>query len=323
VLDVQGLVVSSVGLPSRNVFRGTLVAVLVISAWVGLGHAPSARAGALGASNAQRRAAAFAEAHQLLARALEPGGSRQLTKWTGADGPALAAAATPGSLDLVDVTRYFLAPNGVAALRWIQSHVPAGAKVAETGSGSGPNVATTYSIGFLFTSSRSYLTPTLEYSMLITPQGQLGMRLDAIVTWTPRKSPYSIVPSGARRVLVKVDRSGNVKVHRYTTLLVTASAMIRSFLAKVNRLPVANPGVRHCPLDLGASMTLSFSRVVPARPYAVVKIDPGGCGNVTITQYDATGHQIGVAQDSGGSALARYVATTLGIRDWAGMSALS
>jgi len=309
-------------LPKRS-SRGALAVVVVLLAGVGIFHEPGARASALGPSNTERRAAALAEAHQLLTRALEPLGSRQLFKWTSADGPPLAAAAAPGDPNLVDLTRYYLAPNGVAALHWVKGHVPSGASITETGTGSGPGVATTYSRSFGFRSSRPYLTPTLEYSMLITPQGQLGIRLDAMVTWTPRKSPYSIVPSGARRVSVQVDRSGNVKVNRYTTLVVTKAATIRGFLAKVNGLPVASPGVRYCPLDLGASMTLSFSRVAPARPYATVSVDPMGCGSVTITQYDATGHQVGVAHDSGGSALARYVAKTLGIGDWTGMSALS
>lgn len=276
----------------------------------------------LGASNAERRVAALAEARHLLTLVALPAGSTRLAEWNATDGPGLQAVSTPGDPDLVDVTRYHLVPHGASSLAWLQSTVPHGATISGSGSGSGPGVATTYSTTFSFRSTLSYLTPELEYSMVMTASGKLGLRVDAIVTWTPQKSRFSILAGSADRVVVTVDRSANVKVNRFTTLVVTKAATIRAFLARVNELPVALPGVMSCPLDLGATMTLSFSRAGQASPFAVVSIDPAGCGGVTITQFDANGRVLGVAGDAGGSGIARYVAMTLGVTNWTGMSAL-
>jgi hypothetical protein len=299
-------------------------AVSVLGAVLALAVASTvAGAVSLGPSNQQRRAMASVEARHLLTLVRLPPGSTALARWNRADGHGLTGpAVAPAEPDKVVQTRYFLAPNGRAALDWVELRVPRGATVSGTGTGSGPGVATISSITFGFRAPSPLLQPELEYSMLITPHGQLGLRVDAIVTWTPRKSPFSIVATGAARVVVRVDRGPNVTSGRVTVRSVSDGRTIRSFISRINRLPVALPGVSFCPLDVGATMTLSFFRDGSPRPYAVVEADPAGCGSVAVSQYGAGGALLGVGHDSEGQSLATFVATALSITNWTGMAGL-
>jgi hypothetical protein len=146
--------------------------------------------------------------------------------------------------------------------------------------------------------------------------------VDAIVVWAPQKSRFSIVLGGATRAVVTVDRGPNVKTDRVTMVTLTRPATINAILSKVNDLSVALSGIGFCPLDLGASMTISFWRVGATKPYAVVTADPSGCGSVNISEFGPTGALLGVGHDSNGQSLAKFVATSLSIKNWTGMSAL-
>jgi hypothetical protein len=215
----------------------------------------------------------------------------------------------------VDVARYYLLARESGSLAWFERHAPRGGVLSLSGSGNAPQ---TYELTYRFPSTAVLVDPELEYSMQVNPSGLLGLRVDALVTWSPCKSPYSIVPAGARSVVVRVDRGPNASMDRVTTVTVTNRSTIEAFLARVNQLPVAPPGVRPCPLDLGASMTLSFRRGTVGHPYAIVRVDPGGCGEVTLSQFDRSGRRMGTGTDDGGYALARFVATSLSIMYWQG-----
>ncbi len=208
-------------------------------------------------------------------------------------------------------------------LTWMETRVPAGATVSGTGTGSGPGTPNVYSKTFTFPGSSVLQQPELEYSMLVTFNGQFELRVDAIVQWTPRKSSYSIVPPGATRAVVRVDRGPNAKTGRVTVVTVTRRSTIDAVIAKINGLAVANPGVEYCPLDIGSSMRISFYRASTSDPYAVVTARPTGCGIVTISEFSANGIALGMGHDSGGSVITKFVATTLSIKDWSGFAALT
>lgn len=300
-----------------------LVTLIALVSFATFAVSLPATASSLGPTNSQRKVLASTEAHQLLRLATLPAGSTRLAHWIAADGTALfSAPGTPTNPDQVVLTEFFLAPGGNRALNWLKNQVPKGGHTAGSGSSSGPGTDSEEFLSFSFHGTTVLPSPQLQYSMLITPTGQLGFRVDAMVSWTPQKSPYSIVPAGATRIMVTVNRGLNVKTNTVTTVGVDSLSTINVFRAKVNELPVQLPGLMSCPLDVGASMTLQFFRPDATNPYATVVADSGGCGGVTIKQFHANGVLFGTAYGSGGSGLARFIATDLDITNWSGMASL-
>jgi hypothetical protein len=307
---------------TRGVARFVALAALAAS----LVTLPSAHASALsrGPSNAERRALATSLAHRLFNVARLPAGARRLAHWDSTNGRALLSmGAVPGDPNQVHQTRFYLAPHGQAALAWVEGLSLRGGRRTSYGTGSGPGQPTTHFVAFTFTSSAVLSGPQLEYSMLITPSGELGLRVDAVVVWTPQKPLSAFIAANASRVDVVVNRGYNVKQHRVSVYHVTSGSLIGAFTAHVNALGVATPGVFSCPVDVGATMTLSFFRQATTSPFATVVVDPGGCGSVTITQSRSAGPAAGVAHDAGGARFAAYVAGALSIPDWTGMGRTS
>jgi hypothetical protein len=126
-------------------------------------------------------------------------------------------------------------------------------------------------------------------------------------------SRFADVASGATRIVVHVNRGLNARTNRYSTYTTTNAATIGAIIAHVNSLPTAPPMGEMCPMDVGAKLTLSFSRH-RAAPYAIVVADPGGCGAVAIRDYNANDSLKGSAAVGGGSALSEYIATQLHIK---------
>ncbi|MHB8827136.1 MAG: hypothetical protein ACYC5Z_05695 [Acidimicrobiales bacterium] len=279
-----------------------------------------ATASTLGPTNAQRRTSAVLEARHLLAALALPNGSRGVARNDPSINRSLLSMGA-GSIDpdQVDLTRFYVVVvRGEWALKWLQTHVPHGGTSTGWGTGSGPGQLTSHTLTFSFATPPTLSEAQLQYSMVVGPSGELGVRVDADVLWTPRKSRYALVAIGAAKVIVTMDRGLNVRSHRVTTVTVTSSATIDVIRSAINAAPVATPGVTSCPLDVGATMTLSFWRAGASGPFATVVADPGGCGGVTVTQWRGDGARRGVGHDSGGGAIVRLVATTLGIRDWMG-----
>lgn len=302
-------------LPRRSIVATLAVALASASAVTSL-----AAASTLGPTNAQRRALATLEARHLFTLVTLPSGSREVTRSNPAiERTLLSVGARPADPDQVDLTRFYVIAQGQSALNWLESHVPVGGRRSEWGTGSGPGQPTSHTLAFSFVGSPVLSQAQLQYSMVISPSGDLGLRVDANVLWTPRKSPFSLVANGATTVVVTMDRGFNVRNGRVTTVTATSSDAIASIRTALNELPVATPGVVSCPLDVGALMTLTFWRSGATSPYAKVAADPGGCGAVTVSQFGSDGAVIGVGHDSGGSNFVRLVATRLSIKDWTGV----
>ena len=127
------------------------------------------------------------------------------------------------------------------------------------------------------------------------------------------KSLYSDVGSGATRLVVHVNRGLNAKTDRYSEYATTNEATIDAIIGRVNALPKAPPSGEMCPMDVGAKLTLSFYRHAAA-PYAIVIADPGGCGPVSIREYNANDTLAGSSAVGGGAAFSLYVAGQLHIK---------
>lgn len=303
--------------PSPRSIKRWIVVVTSFVLLLGLAtfaKTPSASASTLGPTNAQRSVLAHAKAKQLLTLAILPPHSTRLRTWIAADGKQLAKPmAVPDNPDLVDETAFYLATPGTSALAWTYARTPMGASVTSTGSGGGPGSGEEKEITYNFASTSLLPSPELEYSMMMTPQKSLEIRVDAIVAYTPRKSLLAVVRTGAVMVKVVVNRGMNTPTNRVTTAATTNGATIADFLSEVNALPAAVPGVMSCPFDDGSSVSLDFYTAHAAHAYAVVVTNSGGCGTVRITQWNARGQRLGATIVSGGVTFATNVAKAMGI----------
>jgi hypothetical protein len=110
-----------------------------------------------------------------------------------------------------------------------------------------------------------------------------------------------------------VARGLNARTDKYSTYATMNTATVAAILKRVNALPKAPSSGEMCPMDVAATLTLSFYRNA-STPYAVVVADPGGCGNVSIRDYNANDTLQGSAALGGGVALSNYVATQMHIK---------
>jgi hypothetical protein len=127
------------------------------------------------------------------------------------------------------------------------------------------------------------------------------------------KSRHADVGAGATRLVVHVNRGLNAKTDRYSRYATSNEATVAAIIDHVNDLPKAPSRGEMCPMDVGAKLTLSFYRHA-SKPYAIVIADPGGCGPVSIRDYNASDTLEGSAAVGGGGAFSNYVATQLHIK---------
>ncbi len=126
------------------------------------------------------------------------------------------------------------------------------------------------------------------------------------------KARNAKVETGATRLVARVARGLNARTDKYSTYATMNVATIAAILKRVNALPPRPSGTFNCPMDVAATLTLSFYRNA-SKPYAIVVADPGGCGNVSIRDYNANDALQGSAAAGGGVAFSAYVATQLHI----------
>jgi hypothetical protein len=126
------------------------------------------------------------------------------------------------------------------------------------------------------------------------------------------KSHDAQIGSGATRLVARVNRGLNAKTDRYSTYATTNSATIDAIIKRVDALPKALSSGEMCPMDVGATLTLSFYRH-SSTPYAIVVADPGGCGPVSVREYNVNDSLQSSAAVGGGNAFSTYVATQLHI----------
>jgi hypothetical protein len=276
--------------------------------------AATSSATSLGPSNAQRAATAKANARSLLALAPVPQGSTAIATWIAADGQELSSPMSlPAGRDHVDFTKFYLVPNAARSLAWFRDVKIDGHAHSSWGTSGGSGSGNESEVAFSFAATSLLQQRMLEYSLLPVPHNQLEVRIDALVSYAARKSIYSIVAGGAVKVGVVVNRGSNAKHDRVAKYATTSTTTINELITKVNDLPPAISGVFSCPADFGASITLRFFRAGATTPYAVVVADPGGCGTVTIRDYDAMDAELGSTQVSGGYQLGQFIATTFHI----------
>jgi hypothetical protein len=266
----------------------------------------------LGPSDASRMALARADAHRLLSLAWFPAGARRLSTWIRLKGFELSEPdASIGDPDQVDIARFYLAGPKSQGISWLNARTPEGG--TRDGYG-GPNRAKLeWSYYFPFTP----ILPQsdLQYSKRILPDGNVEFRIDAQVSWSPQKSRFSIIPSGATMVqAVYTGRSSSNAVTKRLTASTTLVAMIATIRRQINALPVAYPGLNSCPYQNPGSTTVRFFRSLNARSFATVFFVSNSCGRVQIRQFSSTHRLLGTGFDDAGFGAVPSVMQLLGLK---------
>jgi hypothetical protein len=263
-----------------------------------------------GPSNAQRGALAQSELVALLKAAPLPDGSRQISA-------AAAETIKPFSGEKksvfpnneVGATKFFVAPSAQASLTWLATQHLEGHAPSLGTSGS------THTEIYFLSPTSILLRPQVVYIALAKANGTLEFSITASVYWQSQKSPLATVASGATTLAAKLNRGLNVKTDRTSSVTTDDGSLISAIIAHINALSAASPLPMSCPLDVGASLTMSFYRGGATTPYATVVADPGGCGTVTVNQYDANHRRTSASDVAGGVLLAKFVATQLGLKN--------
>lgn len=263
-----------------------------------------------GPSNAARLALAHHEVTSLFAAAPLPPGSRQITA-------AAAEATKPFSGEKssifpnyeVGATKFFVAPSASASLRWLAGRRLEGRTPSTGASGS------THTEVYFLSPTSILLRPQVVYIALAKANGTLEFSITASVYWQSQRPPLATVAPGATKLMVKLNRGKNAKTDRTSSAGSTNRSQIASIIAHINALQAPSPLPTNCPADFGASLTMSFYRAGAAKPYSVVVADPGGCGTVTVSQYDITHRRTSASDVTGGGPLASFVATQLGLKN--------
>jgi hypothetical protein len=286
-----------------------MISLAVVSTVVAT--ALSAYASTPGPSNAAREVLAKHEVTSLFAAAPVPPGSRQITA-------AVAETTAPFSGEKnsvysgseVGAAKFYTAPSASASLTWlksqrIQGHLPTSSST--TGS--------TRAQVYMLTGTSVLVQPQVVYIALLKPNGTLEFSISASVWWRSQKPALAVVPSGATKLIVKLNRGLNAKTDRTASATSTDKSQIASIIAHINALEEPSPLPTACPADFGAKLTMSFYRGAAKEPYSVVVADPAGCGTVTISQYTSTHVRTSASDVAGGMALSTFVATQVGLKN--------
>lgn len=231
--------------------------------------------------------AAVTEAEKLLATVTVP------TDWTPVSRSPTKALDTPGAVpgtpNLVDLYQYWTTGGSwPSVLAFIVAHPPPGSSQNATGTATAGTVVSSSVTDGLPTAGSRFNTRQVLLTVAPRAGGIVGIRVDAQVIWYPTRPPAERVPAGATRVTATVFRHTSL-TGTTTVVLATANFTSPSVVARLARrvdsLPLALPGVRHCPDDSGTDpqLTLTFSGP-PGVPVVVVRDDSDGCGSVSFTR---------------------------------------
>lgn len=194
------------------------------------------------------------------------------------------ASSLPG---VVDDHRWWVVPGSRdEVIAYVTAHPPAGSDLLFSGSGTAlrfPSRGTQdfSEVGFsLPPVGRVLGTRELVVSAAGFGGDQTGVRVDAEVQPIFPRPASERIPSGAKRLIVSVERFGH-RLRRPFSF--TGKRTITRTAAILNALPAAQPGAVACPLDTGVTIRLTFESGVGATPLAVAIYDPTGCGGVALT----------------------------------------
>jgi hypothetical protein len=242
-----------------------------------------------------------------------PADARRLSTWIHLKGFELSEpAATIGDPDQIDIARYYLAGPKSQGVSWLNARIPAGGSLDGEGGTDRANLEWSYA----FPSTAILQQSDLQYTKRILPDGDVELRIDAQVAWTPQKSPFSIIASGA--TLVQAVYSGSIQTNSVSKPLTASTRSVATIAAlrrQINALPVAYPGIMSCPYENPGSVTVRFFRSPHVRAFATVFFASSSCGRVQVSQFSSTHQLLGRGEDGGGFVAVPCVMKLLGLKN--------
>jgi len=291
----------------RRVTRITAVACLLLLAGCARGGPPA------GAGSNER--AAQVEADRILGLFHPPAGATRLSG-PPASAPVLAESAggMPGTPDLVDRVAWWTVPGDAATvLAAVTADPPAGSVGDQSFDYSDPTQHV-FGDAFDWPAVPDVLDERQMQVAVVQAGSDTAIRVDAVVTYLPRRPAEARVPPSATAVTVRMTArtfASPTAADRYGPVRVTDRARVAQVAAVVNAAQVPLPGERHCPNAAGVGgMRLDFTAGPGDAPVATVEIGLVGCGGIDLTLPDGT--DFGLA---GGSDQVDQIITLLGL-DW-------
>jgi hypothetical protein len=289
--------------PIRALIGVTAIAAMIATA------IPAYAANA-GPSNTQRLTLARSEVTSLLSAAPLPSGSKQITAAVAEKTkPFSQESSNPYPDNEVGATKFYVAPSASASLTWLATQRLDGHAAPSQGAS-----GTTHTQIYFLSNTAVLEKPEVIYIASSQPNGTLEFRVTATVFWRSQKSVMAVVTSGATKLTVTLNRGVNAKTNRTSIATSTNKSQIASIIARINALPMPSPLPMSCPNQVGATLTMSFYSGGARNPYAAVVADPGGCGPVTISHYNANHKRTSASDVAGGAALSKFVAAQLGLK---------
>jgi hypothetical protein len=233
------------------------------------------------------RRAAVTEVHRLLRLVTGP------STWTPVSALPVqvleAPASVPGAPNLVDLYQDWTTHGTRQAVQsWVDTHPPTGSKQVSSGNASNGTILWSSVTDAFPTTGNRFSSRQVVFTVAPLTSGTVGIRVDVQVVWFPSRLPAELVPAGDTKVAATVFRRGSLSTDSIVVLAkatFTTPSIVKHLARRIDSLPLALPGTRHCPVDLGTDpqLRLVFSgrRGVPT---IVVQDDPDGCGSVTFTR---------------------------------------
>lgn len=277
--------------------RSFLLAALAIASAAGAAGATvawgSGTAARISTSGSANRARATAEAARLLALvALPPGASPTATEPPGAANSLSQPTYDEATPNLVDAHAWWTtSASPQTVLAYVAAHLPAGARKAGQGTGSGPpGTVLTASETFALAPVPGVLTGRfLGVTTATLGRGVTWVRTDGEAIWLTPRPAWERVPGGVRSV-VFTARGADINGHLGPTSMprTLSGAGARRLVAFINSAQIVQPGVTACPQGSDAWVSMRFIGA-GGRTLARAVEQLAGCPSVRLTIDGRTG----------------------------------
>ncbi len=226
------------------------------------------------------RQSAEVDAAAILKSFVVPPGGRALAKPPSLiGGPHQTPRLADGQIFSVDEVSFWEAPGDPqAVLAWERAHLPS--RFTERGSTGIPPLF----VEFRLAPSGALIGRSLTVEVTTAGDGQAAIRVDASVTWQPRRLASDLVPAAVRAVTIAQVYGDGVPGGRpLGPVTITDPARVHGLVALVDALPLSLiPPDAPCAMPPGPYLSLTF-RARPAGPALAVAVTDQNCGTVDFT----------------------------------------
>lgn len=197
------------------------------------------------------------------------------------EGPAIRSA----SPNLIDLTSWWSVPGAPAeVLDWFRANLPSGTRIGIEGSTIRETAVEDLYVVVVWPRLPEMVAERrVVAGVTALPGGETAVRLDSQATWIVPHPASERIPAAAR--LLEVEWRG----HRRAPALraVGNGRFVHRIAALMNRLPVVQPGIIHCPAIRSHPRTVALRfrarRDGPLLAEAFQTLPPGGCSAMSLT----------------------------------------